>query len=448
MKTFKYSLAFLTFASLLFALTIFVFAGEGGDIGGGEEPGRPAYPTLTVITQVMNGDGGTKVASDFSIEVTDNATTTVINGSETGTVLNLVPGPFLVFENLTPGYTNILEGDCNGTVSWGEAKTCVVINRYRWSLEPEPLPQPQLVVRKIVLNDNGGAASSSDFTIVLTDNNGSTTTFFGSEVGETFILPVGNYSVDEIDSPGYTKAFSVDCDGTIDLGEIKTCEVTNDDVVVPTAPIPATPTGGGGGTVFYYDLIINQGAAETTSTAVVLAFNAIGVDEMMVSNNFEFVGGGWEPYAPTKNWILEDGSGAKTVYVRFRSSGGTTGSDSDEIALVGGGQVLGATASCGIYLNEYLKYGDGNDPDEVKKLQQFLNDYFQANLLVTGFFGPATFETVKKFQLVFTEEILKPWVDLGLLPENTATGQVYKTTLRWINMMVCPSLDLPVPKLL
>src|SRR3989344_1896624 len=146
MRAFKYSLAFLTFASLLFALTLFVFANEGGDIGGGDEPSRPVYPTLTVITQVMNGDGGTKIASDFLIDVTNNGTTTVITGSETGEILSLVPGLYLVFGNPTPGYGITLDGDCNTTINWGEAKTCTVTNQYRFVLEAEPIPPPQLIV--------------------------------------------------------------------------------------------------------------------------------------------------------------------------------------------------------------------------------------------------------------------------------------------------------------
>ncbi len=108
-------------------------------------------------------------------------------------------------------------------------------------------------------------------------------------------------------------------------------------------------------------------------------------------------------------------------------------------------EVLGET--CGLNLNGYIMFGKNNDPEQVKILQQFLNDHMNAGLPITGFYGPLTKAAVIAFQEKYFDEILKPWVDLGLLSGNKGTGHVYKTTARWINNMLCSSLNLPLPEL-
>lgn len=117
----------------------------------------------------------------------------------------------------------------------------------------------------------------------------------------------------------------------------------------------------------------------------------------------------------------------------------------------GYGKVQGASttlpelpAGCTPMLKGFMRnarMGMNNDSDEVMKLQQFLNDKVQANLPITGEFGPLTDAAVKKFQETYLEEILQPW---GI---TSGTGFVYLTTQRWINLMTCPKLDLPMPKL-
>ncbi len=112
-----------------------------------------------------------------------------------------------------------------------------------------------------------------------------------------------------------------------------------------------------------------------------------------------------------------------------------------------GGQVLGASTSCGIYLYSYIKLGANNDPNEVKKLQTFLNNHMGANLPVTGFYGPLTYRAVEQFQVKYHSDVLAPWVPHGLQSDTTPTGYVYKTTQRWINHIVCSELNLPLPQL-
>jgi len=115
------------------------------------------------------------------------------------------------------------------------------------------------------------------------------------------------------------------------------------------------------------------------------------------------------------------------------------------------GEVLGEeiVEPCGIYLYEYIQYGADNNPEEVKKLQVFLNDYMGSNLPITGIYDLATMQVVNQFQVQCKEEILRPWVEDGgtMCDENEPTGYVYKTTQRWINLIMCPTLNLPMPDL-
>lgn len=113
------------------------------------------------------------------------------------------------------------------------------------------------------------------------------------------------------------------------------------------------------------------------------------------------------------------------------------------------GEVLGAsTGTCDLYLYKYIKLGGNNDPEEVIKLQHFLNEYLGLNLPVDGIYGQDDYDAVVTFQLNYKDEVLQPWVNVGLLASsNDPTGYVYRTTQRKINLIVCPELGLAMPDL-
>jgi uncharacterized repeat protein (TIGR01451 family) len=153
--------------------------------------------------------------------------------------------------------------------------------------------------------------------------------------------------------------------------------------------------------------------------------------------------------SPTVNDQL---SGNNTASVTITVAGGGGGGGG------GGGQVLGASTStgqvlgentCGLYLYDYIHPNrkNLNDPNEVRKLQEFLNLELNAGLPITGYYGPLTIAAVNKFQVKYHSEVLLPWIPLGLPTEFTPTSYVYETTKRWINLIVCPSLNLSEPTL-
>jgi uncharacterized membrane protein YtjA (UPF0391 family) len=87
--------------------------------------------------------------------------------------------------------------------------------------------------------------------------------------------------------------------------------------------------------------------------------------------------------------------------------------------------------SC-VYLKEYLRYGQPNNPVEVMKLQSFLKSFEGfSNLAVSGFFDLETDAAVRAFQDKYAAEVLAPWN----LPGNT--GYVYYTTQKKINEIYC-----------
>ena len=136
--------------------------------------------------------------------------------------------------------------------------------------------------------------------------------------------------------------------------------------------------------------------------------------------------------------------------------GGSGGSGGTYTSHAGGGpagtppgEVLGAEdeeLACGdTLLKEFIKFGANNNPEEVKKLQTFLNEHEGESLPVTGFYGPLSYAAVKRFQQKYFDEIIKPWVALGW--SSDPSGYVYKTTRRWINILHCENVDKTMPVL-
>jgi hypothetical protein len=184
--------------------------------------------TLTVIKHVVNDNGGTKSASDFTLNINGVSASgpNSFAGSETGVTKTITSfGAYSVTETLPTGYAQTgTWPDCSGTILPGQHKTCVITN--------SDVPA-RLTVIKHVVNNNGGTKTAADFTITIggvTVSGGNS--FAGSEAGVTKMLTsVGSYSVGESSPVGYAlTGASADCFGTIALGQHKTCTLTNDDL--------------------------------------------------------------------------------------------------------------------------------------------------------------------------------------------------------------------------
>ena len=177
-------------------------------------------PTITLIKEVVNDNGGEAGPNGFGLKV---------GGVEvdSGEVVEVTANsPHTINETGLDGYefTNIAGDDkcpdvLGGTVTLveGEDITCTITNDD---------VAPKLTVTKLLTNDNGGAKSVSDFTIQV--DGGSVTS------GVQNAYNAGSHTVSEVADAGYASSISGDCasDGTITLaeGDIKQCTITNNDI--------------------------------------------------------------------------------------------------------------------------------------------------------------------------------------------------------------------------
>jgi Prealbumin-like fold domain len=90
-------------------------------------------PQLTVIKHVINNNGGTAVAGDFTMKVTaGNPSDASFPGAEDpGTTITLDAGDYSVDEDMPADkgvYAKSLSEDCSGSIALGESKTCTITN--------------------------------------------------------------------------------------------------------------------------------------------------------------------------------------------------------------------------------------------------------------------------------------------------------------------------------
>lgn len=149
---------------------------------------------IIIIKEVMNDNGGTLVAGDFSGTI---AGVTAVGGNDwtgaasPGVVKTLTSvGSYNVSEYLVAGYSAAYSADCLGTIALGETKTCTVTNN--------DIP-PFLRLVAEVINDDGGVAESSAFNLSA----------FGGAFGEISISGMGEATSDQTFSAG-TYTLSVD----------------------------------------------------------------------------------------------------------------------------------------------------------------------------------------------------------------------------------------------
>lgn len=176
-------------------------------------------PKLIVKKHVVNDNGGTKSASDFTMTVTGNSQVVPnFSGNESGTEVTLNNGSFSVNEISDGGYSKSFSGDCNGTISAGETKTCTITN--------DDIA-PKLTVIKNVVNPYGSSLPASSFPLFVNGN------FVTSGTQNAF--NVGSYTISETQQTGYSfTGISGDCSFNQDtisvllsLADNYTCTLTN-----------------------------------------------------------------------------------------------------------------------------------------------------------------------------------------------------------------------------
>ena len=106
----------------------------------------PPSGTLSVISHVINDNGGTRQASDFGncIDSSSEGSTSMqcSSGQDQGTSeVSFDPGPYKVIQdpsNPVDGYTVSYSADCSGSLNAGDKKICTIT--YDDITPPSPSP--------------------------------------------------------------------------------------------------------------------------------------------------------------------------------------------------------------------------------------------------------------------------------------------------------------------
>lgn len=176
-------------------------------------------PQLTVIKHVINDNGGTAGADDFTMKVNNNnVLASSFSGAENpGTTINIDQGSYSVFETGMLGYAMTSYGDCSGTIYVGDVKTCTITNDDQIAT---------LIVKKIMVKDDGGTQEVTDFSFKVNDGN---SMGFQADAQNDITVNAGTYSVVENTAPGYTTTYDNCTSVVIPNGGTATCTITNDD---------------------------------------------------------------------------------------------------------------------------------------------------------------------------------------------------------------------------
>ena len=186
-------------------------------------------PSLTLVKEVINDNGGTSSADDWTLTAAGPTGFSGMGTASSGASFDA--GTYDLSESGPSGYTasawDCVGGSLEGaavTVGLGVDVTCTIINDDA---------APSLTLVKVVTNDNGGTAVAADWTLTASGPTG----FSGdgnATSGADF--EAGTYDLSE-DGPSGYDASDWDCDGgtqdgdsvTLALGESATCTITNDD---------------------------------------------------------------------------------------------------------------------------------------------------------------------------------------------------------------------------
>jgi uncharacterized repeat protein (TIGR01451 family) len=190
---------------------------------------------LTLVKVVFNDDGGTAVATDWTLTATGPSTITGATGDPAITNAPVLPGTYALSETGPPNYTASAwvcvggtQSDASITLALGQHATCTITNKDN---------PAHLTLIKEVVNDNGGTDVATDWTLTATGPSiisGAT----GSTAVTNSAVRAGSYTLSEAGPSGYqasdwmctggtqTSATSID----LALGDIATCIIVNDDI--------------------------------------------------------------------------------------------------------------------------------------------------------------------------------------------------------------------------
>ncbi|KKQ92426.1 MAG: hypothetical protein UU16_C0006G0028 [Candidatus Woesebacteria bacterium GW2011_GWA2_40_7] len=209
---------------------------------------------LIVVKHVINDNGGTAVAGNFTLDSggTNDTPDNFAGVESPGTDVTLDAGSYNVTESGPGGYSANYSADCSGSISAGQTKTCTVTNDDQAAT---------LHVIKVVTNDNGGTKTFTDFSFQV---NGGGATAFEADGQNDLTVNAGTYSVTEPGVAGYSTTYDNCSNLVISNGGSATCTITNDDIQ-PKLTLTKIVTNDNGGNAVVNDFPLFVGATGVTS---------------------------------------------------------------------------------------------------------------------------------------------------------------------------------------
>ena len=212
-------------------------------------------PHLTLQKNVVNDNGGTATASQWTLSASANGDPNNFSGAGPTQAHNVTAGvAYTLAESGGPSGYTASAWSCNGgsqngstiTLSSAQDVTCTITNN-------DNAPSLQLI--KTVTNDNGGTAAATAWTLTATGTGGSPSNLSGSTpVNSGAGFKADTYALGESGPSGYT-ASAWSCTGgtqngssiTVGLGQSATCTIVNNDNP-PALHLRKTVTNDNGGT--------------------------------------------------------------------------------------------------------------------------------------------------------------------------------------------------------
>jgi len=201
-------------------------------------------PKLHLRKVVVNDNGGTKSASDFTLTADGAGSNDLTGRSPVDGGATLKADTWTLSETAVAGYAasawSCVGGTQDGnriTVGLAGEATCTITNDD---------VAPRLHLRKVVVNDSGGTKTVADFTLTA-DGSGSNDLSGTSPVDSGATLKADTWTLSETNQAGYSAGSWICIGGTQDGNRIilalaaeATCTITNDDV--PPPPTPQAPS--------------------------------------------------------------------------------------------------------------------------------------------------------------------------------------------------------------
>jgi len=296
-----------------------------------------ALPRLTLVKQVVNDNGGTALATAWTLTATGPSTTiSGTTGSATVTSAAVPAGSYALTEAGGPtGYT-AATWSCvkNGgaavaantvSLTGGDVATCTITNNDQAAT---------LTLVKTVINDNGGTATVSNFPLTATGPT-TITGVSGAAAVTNASVNAGVYTLSEVAAAGYAAGTWSCTAGTLSgnqltlaSGQSASCSITNNDQAATLTLVKTVVnTGGGTATISSFPLTATgpttitgvSGTAAVTNASVNAGVYTLS--EVTVAN---YTAGNWSCTAGTlsgSQLTLANGQSATcTIVNTFQSS--------------------------------------------------------------------------------------------------------------------------------